>query len=92
MGMLRITATTTDKIVLRLEGRLVGPWVDELREMVFGLNGWKQPLEIDVSNLTFADEDGEKTLCWLHRMGARFLGRGSISECLFERLGIPLSS
>jgi hypothetical protein len=90
--MLRITATTTDKVVLKLEGRLAGPWVDELREMVFRLNGWRHPLEIDVSNLTFADEDGEKTLCWLQRMGARFVGKGSVSECMFERLDIPLSS
>ncbi len=89
--MLRITATTTDKVVLKLEGRLAGPWVDELREMVFRLNGWRKPLEIDVSNLTFADEDGEKALCWLHRMDARFVGRGSVSEYMFERLEIPLS-
>jgi len=88
--MLRITATTTDKMVLKLEGRLTGPWVDELREMVFRTNGWRQPLEIEVSDLTFADEDGEKALCWLYRMGARFQGKGSFSEYLFARLDIPL--
>jgi hypothetical protein len=88
--VLRITATTTDKVVLRLEGRLVGPWVDELRETVWRRNGWRQPLEIDVADLTYVDEDGEKTLSWLHSMGARFQGKGPFSAYLFERLKIPL--
>ena len=88
--MLRITATTTDKIVLKLEGRLVGPWVDELRTTVFRINGRCAPLEIDVSGLTFADEDGEKALSWLHKMGTRFQGNDSSLKYLFERLTIPL--
>ena len=90
--MLRITNTTTDKVLLKLEGRLVGPWVDELKKTVWQTNGWRQPLEIDVVDLTFADEDGENALSWLHRMGARFQGKGPFSEFLFERLKIPLHS
>lgn len=82
----------SDKVVLRLEGRLVGPWVDELRKAVFGTNGWSQRLEIDVTDLTFADDDGENALCWLHKIGVRFLGKGAFSEYLFERLKIPLHS
>ena len=89
--MLRITATTTDKVVLRLEGRLVGPWVDELRKTVWRTEGCRQ-LEIDVSDLTYVDEDGEKALSWLHSMGARFQGKSPFSEFLFERLKIPLHS
>ena len=91
-GVLRITATTTDKVVLRLEGRLVGPWVDELRKTVWRTEGCRQPLEIDVTDLTYADEDGEKALSWLHRMGTRFQGKGPFSQYLFERLKIPLHS
>lgn len=89
-GVLRITATTTDKVVLKLEGRLVGPWVDELRNTVWRTNGWRQPLEIEVADLTFADEEGENTLSWLHRLGARFRGRGPFSGYLLDRLNIPL--
>ena len=90
--MLRITATTTDKVVLRLEGRLVGPWVDELRKTVWRTEVWRRPLEIDVTDLTYVDEDGENALSWLHRMGARFQGKGPFSGYLFERLKIPLHS
>jgi len=90
--VLRITVTTNNKVSLKLEGRLVGPWVDELRNTVWQTNGWRQPFEIDVADLTFADEDGENALSWLHRMGARFLGKGPFSGYLFERLKIPLFS
>jgi len=90
--VLRITATTTDKVVLRLEGRLVGPWVDELRQAVWRTSGWRQRLDIDVTDLTYVDEDGEQALSWLHRMGARFHGKGPFSQYMFERLKIPLHS
>jgi hypothetical protein len=91
-GVLRITATSSDKVVLKLEGRLVGPWVDELKTTVLQTNASSLPLEIDVSGLTFADDEGEKALSWLHRMGAHFQGKGLFTKCLFERLKIPLFS
>jgi hypothetical protein len=90
-GVLRITVLTSDKVVLKLEGRLVGPWVDELRTAVSRNNGCSQPLEIDVSDVTFADEEGEKALSSLHRMGAVFRGDGMFYlQYLFARLKIPL--
>lgn len=90
--MLRITVLTSEKkVVLKLEGRLAGPWVDELRRTVVA-GAWCQPLELEVSSLTFVDEDGEQALSWLHRMGARFRGEGPLPHYLFERLKIPLSS
>lgn len=91
-GVLRISQNPVEKHVLKLEGRLVGPWVDELTKTVCGTSGWPMPLEIDVSDLTYADEDGERTLCWLHRSGVRFKGNGPFTEFLFEHLNIPLSA
>ncbi len=88
--MFRITTVITDKVVLKLEGRLVGPWVDELMKTVCEANGWSQPLEVDVADLTFVDKDGEMALSWLHRRGARFQGKGLFSQYLFARLKIPL--
>lgn len=90
--MLRITITLADKLALKLEGRLVGEWVDELRRAVLQSDGWRHALLIDVSDLTFADESGEHTLCWLHRMGARFQAKGAYSEYLLGRLKIPFAS
>ncbi len=86
--MLRITAiNTSDKILLRLEGRLVGPWVEELRKTVWQTNAWRGTLEIDVTDLTFADEEGEQTLLWLGRMGARFRGNNLLLQHLLDLSG-----
>ena len=79
-------------MVLRLEGRLVGPWVDELRKTITGAEVLSLPLEIDVWDLTYADLDGEKALSQLHRRGARFKGKSPYAEYLFQRLRIPLFS
>jgi len=79
-------------VVLKLEGRLIGPWVDELRKTVLRLSQGSRPLEIDVSNLTFADDDGEKALCWLHEMGVHFEGKSSYSDFVFEDSNVPPSS
>ena len=92
MGVLRITTSASDTVLLKLEGRLVGPWVDELRSSIWRTDGWPDRLEVDVEDLTFADDDGEKALARLHKMGVRFQGRGPYSEYLFERLNIPLHS
>ena len=89
-SVLRITATTADNIVLKLEGRLVGPWVDEFREIVLRTEGCSRLLGIDVSALTYADEEGAAVLHWLHKQGTRFEGKGPFSEYLFKRLRIPL--
>jgi len=89
--VLRITAVSTSKVVLKLEGRLIGPWVEELRKTVSRAD-LRGGLEIDISDLTFADHDGEKALQWLHKLGARFYGKESISTYLFARLKIPLHS
>jgi hypothetical protein len=90
-GVLRITVITSDKVLLVLEGRLVGPWVDELRMIASRNKGCSKPMEIDVSEVTFADEDGEKALSSLHTMGAVFRGKGACyATYLFARLKIPL--
>ena len=90
--MLRITTVTEDKVVLRLEGRLVGPWVHELKTAVMQAKAAALPLEIDVLDLTFADLEGERTLSRLHKSGARFKGESPYAKYLFQRLRIPLLS
>jgi len=55
--MLRITEIGTE--TLRVEGRLTGPWVDELRRLCAGRSGVRQ---LDLSGLTFADIGGAALL------------------------------
>lgn len=87
--MLRITvADNDDKVTLKLEGRLVGVWVHELWTVVHRTELQHRRFEVDIRDLTFADDEGEQALLWLYRMGAKFPGGGSFSEFLCNRLGI----
>jgi hypothetical protein len=59
--MLRISPveSTGPRVVLRVEGRVIGPWVDELRrscETALGHTGAR--LTLDLRGVTFLDPDG----------------------------------
>lgn len=62
--MLKITRlnTTAREAVFKLEGRLVGPWVAELREIAQGELAEHRRLALDVSALSFLDRRGEELL------------------------------
>jgi hypothetical protein len=87
--MVRIS-TNLDEETLRVkvEGRLVGRWVDELRSVIFQ-SGAHSSIEIDLTEVTFVDEKGEHLLAWIHRLGGQFRCSGAFSEFLCKRLGIP---
>jgi anti-anti-sigma regulatory factor len=62
---LRITLQETDEsVAIKLEGRIAGPWVGELR------NAWAEAaprvgtreLSIDLSDVTYADASGKQVL------------------------------
>ena len=90
--MLRITCREKGSTVLiKLEGRLVGPWVEELRLKVLQLRPSETALEVDISDLSFADDAGEQLLLWLLRIGSRFRSSGVYGRYLCESLGIQLS-
>jgi anti-anti-sigma regulatory factor len=62
--MLRITTHDTDDstILLKLEGKLLEPWVEELKRCVNGCLAERTKLKLDLSGLVFADASGAKTL------------------------------
>jgi len=47
-------------MVVRLEGSLVGPWIDVVRRVLNGVPAGA--LAIDLSTLAYADRDGERLL------------------------------
>jgi hypothetical protein len=57
--MLRISRVETDGTGtrLRLEGRLVGPWVDELERACAAVAPEEPRLELDLSEVGFLDAD-----------------------------------
>jgi anti-anti-sigma regulatory factor len=76
--MLRITPTDGER-TLRLEGRLVEPWVGEL------LRAWREAAGagLDLSGVTFVDAAGAEALRQLREQGATIRGcSGFIAELL----------
>ena len=70
--MLRITThSTADSLTFQLEGRLVGPWVTELRDCWRrSLSDGKRAIHIDLRAVTYVDVAGEELLADLYRQGA----------------------
>jgi hypothetical protein len=83
--MLRITPIRQpESLTFLLEGRLAGPWVQELEHC------WKtcwagqgeQGLRFDLTGVTFVDAAGKQFLAAMHREGAEFV----VSDCLVRAL------
>jgi ABC-type transporter Mla MlaB component len=80
----RIDGDRGDRIqTLRLEGKLLGPWVAELSRACEEAQTPPSCLSLDLSAVTFIDSAGANLLDDLIRQGARVVGCSSfISEVL----------
>jgi anti-anti-sigma regulatory factor len=79
MGMLRITiAETLTEQRWTLEGRLVQPWVSELKSnwARTGTARRDRKCVVDLTGVTFIDKSGEKALAALSRQGAELVATG----------------
>ena len=69
--MLKISqsATANHSVTLQLEGRVVGPWVAELRQVCETLLTEGRSLKLDLTDVTFADADGVALLAGFKTRG-----------------------
>jgi hypothetical protein len=76
--MLRISEPmpSRDGVAFRLDGRVIGPWVHELRSACEAVLARGEPLTLDLGGVCFADEAGVALLRTLAARGAR-LDNGS---------------
>jgi len=84
-SMLKITTlTNAESIILRLEGRLAGPWVQELERCWGSTVGTTTnlPLSVDLSAVTYVDSDGKNLLKKLHQQGAKLVASGCLTSCI----------
>ncbi len=89
--MLKITImeTATDRRWI-VQGRLVGPWVSELRTT------WKRAHKsqdkraciIDLNDVTFIDKSGERLLRAMSKKGAQLIARGLYVKHVLEQVKI----
>ena len=71
---------------LQLEGKLLGPWVDELGRACEELQIPPHCLRLDLAGVTFVDPIGVKLLDDLVRQGATIVGcSGFITDLLNSR-------
>jgi anti-anti-sigma regulatory factor len=83
--MLRITEIMDGdpSVLLKLEGKLRGPWVEELGRVCSELNrGEPRAIRLDLSAVTFLDEAGIRLLRALMRGGAAMTASGFVAELL----------
>ena len=76
--MLRITNITTKRSpILKLEGKLSGPWVDELQKCwkAIAAGTHRDAIMIDMRGVSFMDHRGQALLLRMEREGA------SLTEC-----------
>ena len=91
--MLRISVEeNASDLSLILEGRLVGPWVDELQRLCqerFQLPT-DLPLTVDLCELTAMDTRGQSLLEELLRRGATLRCSDVMNQYLVEQMARPL--
>jgi hypothetical protein len=88
--MLKITEHRTEgtgATSLLLEGRLVGPWVQEVDSYWrrTAVNQQKGTI-IDLAGVTFVDAEGKALLARMWREGARFRATGCLMRCLVDEI------
>ncbi|MDH5668471.1 MAG: hypothetical protein OEY86_10715 [Nitrospira sp.] len=88
--MLKITeqcGATKDSIVLILEGRLVGPWAEELNALWSTFKASQRGnVLIDLSGVTFIDTIGKTLLDRLWHQGAKLRAAGCLTRCIVEEI------
>jgi anti-anti-sigma regulatory factor len=88
--MLKITQqrdTTSESVSFMLEGRLAGPWVEELGTC------WRQIAAnsqsravVDLTGVTFIDANGKALLTKLWQQGADLRAAGCLTRCIVEEI------
>ena len=83
--MLRISIINdSDQVIAyQLEGRLVGPWVDELRRLGDEAFAQKKTLTLDLQGVRFADQNG---IALLQELSQRQVSQLNCSQFFIQQM------
>jgi anti-anti-sigma regulatory factor len=88
-SMLRITIDEgEDAVVLRLEGQLIGPWVEDVEQCwrkAFETLG-SRSVQVDLSAVNFVDASGGALLIRMHEAGFRLAGNSPATGHLLDQV------
>jgi hypothetical protein len=79
-----------NNLTIQLEGRLVGEFAEEVRDLVMR-GEIRRNVIVDLSEVTFVDAVGEAILSWLKRIGAEFVAEALYPRHVCERLRLPFA-
>jgi anti-anti-sigma regulatory factor len=86
--MLKITIRPEAEFTrVALEGRLAGPWVEELgRCWRTVTDSQRGAVVVDLTGVTFIDHEGKTILAKLWQEGAQFHAVGCLTRCIVEEI------
>ena len=87
--MLRITVTTDGSgTQITLEGRLVGPWVDQLQACWLRERATCEPgtLRINLADVAFVDAAGRRLLSSCFGQGVQLTGTNLVARAILEEI------
>jgi ABC-type transporter Mla MlaB component len=94
--MLRIHIEHNSEVVkLRLEGKLIQPWVDELVQVWMDLTTRlprQTPISVDLSEVSFVDARGKSLLASMFKGGCSLHGSGPFISAVIEDIQSSIPS
>jgi len=85
--MLRITTRIDNALaILELEGRIAGPWVQELRDCWQRTTSADRPIHVVLKQVTFIDGAGKQLLAEMHRQGAMLTAEGCMTKAIVDEI------
>lgn len=87
--MLRITVQDNPQIItFQLEGRLAGPWLQELEKCwQAAISNRSRPiLRFDLTGMTSIDAAGKACLAAMHQQGAEFFAADCLTKALVAEI------
>ena len=85
--MLRITIEKKqEQEAIKVEGKLAGPWVDELEREWSSISNDRpgNSIDVDIRGVMFIDAGGRKLLKRMCAEGATFMAKGLVKETVEE--------
>ena len=85
--MLKITNRSDGPVtIFDLEGKLAGPWVDELEQCWQGALRNGGQIRVVLKTVTFIDAAGRRLLTDMHRQGTKLIADGCMTKAIVEEI------
>jgi outer membrane protein len=81
--MLKITVSRSESVAtLNIEGKLAGPWVDELATSWDDERAQSSQLSVDLGGVTFIDAAGRDLLKRIYQQGGKLIAKGCLTRAI----------